>query len=485
MRARFLRAWPPLVSAILLLAAFPPLNLSLLAFLALAPWLVSLREASGWGAFRSGYLFGFVYQLGQLAWIYPLVDRWTNNAALALAPWLIGSALTATFFALFAALARQCWLMNAPWLIALVWAGVEVIRSYIPLFAFPWGLAATPLWQFTPIIQAAHFGTIYLVSSWVALMSVILAQFLKGDGFIRLRIPILVWISLLGLSLVRYSEPISGTKKVVTVGQLGVNLAFRETGYMASIGRAMETLFDAALVQGSALLVLPEGTVTGANGASPSLPFPYPQGLPFILGGQRRGDGSLYQSAFAYDGKWQYADKTRLVIFGEYVPGRSWIPLLSSFNLPGGDLTAGEEVKALQIGSIKVGPVLCFEGLFHDISHRQALNGAQLLAVLSIDDWYMGTPAPKQLEAAAVFRAIETGLPLARAASTGYSLAVDQRGNVLAEAPVGKTMPLRVELMIPERADLFPAVNAFPALAAAACVGVPLAAMWSSRRKAA
>lgn len=481
MKARFLRAWPPAVSALLLLAAFPPLNLSLLALLALAPWLVSLRAASGWGAFRSGYFFGLIYQLGQLAWIYPLVDRWTHNPALALAPWLIGAAITATSFALFAVLARLCWQMDAPWLIALAWAGVEVLRSYIPLFAFPWGLAATPLWQLTPAIQTAHYGTIYLVSAWVALTGVMLAQFLAGEEFVRLRIPMLVWVSLLAVSLVRYSQPIVGTTKTVTIGQLGINLAFLEPDSQAKVGRAVETLFDAAILQGSSLLVLPEGTARGANGIPPSLPFKYSRSVPFIVGGQR-GLSPRYQSAFAFDGRWQFADKTRLVIFGEYVPGRSWIPFLSGFNLPGGDLTAGDAVKSFQVGGIKVGPVLCFEGLFHDVSQKQAENGAQLLAVLSIDDWYMGTPAPRQLEAAAVFRAIETGLPLVRAASTGYSLAVDQRGNIVAEAPLGKLVPLRVELMIPDRPDLFPAVNAFPVLALAACLVIPAVAARNSRR---
>ena len=55
-------------SAALYHAAFPPFNLSLLVFVALAPWIASLKAASGWGAFRSGYLFGLLFWLGQFHW---------------------------------------------------------------------------------------------------------------------------------------------------------------------------------------------------------------------------------------------------------------------------------------------------------------------------------------------------------------------------------------------------------------------------------
>src|SRR5262249_32003050 len=143
-----------------------------------------------------------------------------------------------------------------------------------------------------------------------------------------------------------------------------------------------------------------------------------------------------YQSAFSFDGsKWEHADKNRLVIFGEFVPFRdSWI--IKQFGLAQGDLTPGQTLGTLDIKGTKVGPLICFEGLFPDLAYRQALAGSRLLAIISIDDWYMGTAAPDQLKSEAVWRAVETGLPLVRSASLGYSLAVDQRGRIVSEAPL-------------------------------------------------
>src|SRR5688572_21257953 len=100
MKARLVRAWPILASAVMLLAAFPPFNFGLLVFVALVPWLMSLREATGRESFKSGYLFGLMFMGGQLFWIHPFVERWTHSFWLALVPWVLATAAGALYFAI-------------------------------------------------------------------------------------------------------------------------------------------------------------------------------------------------------------------------------------------------------------------------------------------------------------------------------------------------------------------------------------------------
>ena len=151
---------------------------------------------------------------------------------------------------------------------------------------------------------------------------------------------------------------------------------------------------------------------------------------------------------FAYDGEWQYADKVRLVIFGEYVPFRDRLGFLSGFNLPAGDLHPGSEVTTLEVNGIRVGGLLCFEALFEEVAREHAANGAELLAVMSLDDWYQRTGAIEMLKAAAVLRAVENRLPVVRSAPLGPSLIVNERGQILAEASIGETTAVRAEVTV-------------------------------------
>ncbi|MCX7799666.1 MAG: apolipoprotein N-acyltransferase [Fimbriimonadales bacterium] len=442
---------PAIFSALLALCCFPPMHLGLVAFVAWVPWLLQLREADGRTAFRSGLAFGFVFLLGQMVWLPVLVRSWTGSLALALLPWLLAALVGQLYFGL------AGWLMARAYRIGLLavpaaWAGVEVLRSYMPVLAFPWGLAGFPLWPYPALIQHAHFGTIVLVGAWVLLANVVFAEVLSKAEPSRLRSPVLVWVFLLLVSWVRFGAPVQGRTVSVTIGQPGVDLAFTDGSTEAKVREAILEILASAALQRSAFTVLPEGLVRVPTLGEPDVEFAKP-GLPPVLFGAQRGTGPVYQSAFAYDGRWSIADKTRLVVFGEFVPGRDWLPFLDRFRLPAGDLTAGERLSQVEIAGTRVGPLLCFEGLFWDLADRHARAGAQLLAILAIDDWYVGTPAPDQLAANAVWRAVESGLPTVRAATLGWSMAVDPRGRILARAPFGQRSALRAELQLPRRAE--------------------------------
>jgi len=139
-------------------------------------------------------------------------------------------------------------------------------------------------------------------------------------------------------------------------------------------------------------------------------------------------------------------DKTRLVIFGEYVPFRDRLPFLSAFDVPSGDLRPGDEIGTLELDGLRVAPVLCFEALFEEVSRVSASRGAEVIAISSIDDWYQGTGAIDALISGAVMRAIENGLPVVRSASLGPSAIIDARGNIVAYAPEGEATTLLAEV---------------------------------------
>lgn len=460
------RVWPPLATAVLYLAAFPPFNLGLLVLVALVPWLLHLPSHSSKGAFKSGYLLGFVIVMEQMAWVPPLVTRWTGNSSIGWLPWLICGILGAFYFATLGWASRICILKGKYWIIPILWAGMEVMRSFIPALAFPWFIISTPLWPYTPLIQNAYYGTMYFVSAWVVLMNIIVLQILQTVAPAKLRLYFGVSLVFVGFSLIRYIAPADGEFVPITIGQPGVDMAFGDkTTNPAEIQASTTAIVDRAKTNGSKLVILPEGLVTESFNDVPAIPFKPVSDIGILIGG-RRGTNPLYQSAYGYyNGSWTHADKSRLVVFGEYVPGREWLPFLSSFQLPQGDFTPAQRVESLRVNGYTIGPLICFEAMFYDVSHQQSQNGAQLLAVMSIDDWYMGTPAPEQLMAHTVWRAVETGLPIVRSATLGYTMAVDGRGTIVAQAPLREVTALRTEMQVSKYPQKNPFRPVFPWLA--------------------
>jgi apolipoprotein N-acyltransferase len=359
---------------------------------------------------------------------------------------------------------------------------MELFRSYVPGLAFPWAFSAIPLANTPSLIQLAYFGTVYAVSAWVVLANVLAARFLAGERLTAIRMNLGAFALLTALSLVRYSTPIAGEPSVIAVGQPGVDMAFSDPADRGpKLHGAVASLYEQARAMEARLLVLPEGVASAGGVMPPTTPFEVEEAPPILFGGSR-GTGPMYQSAFAYDGKWGFADKMRLVVFGEYIPARDIFPFLDSFRLPTGNLTPADEVSAIEVAGMTVGPLLCFEAVFYDVGIAQAKNGAQLLAAMCLDDWYAGTAAPEQLRDAGIFRAVETGLPMVRSSSLGWTIVVDQRGRVLSQLPWSATAALRADLLIPEGPDRFPAQEAFPWLFAASW-GVPVWLAWRAKQK--
>ncbi len=131
-------------------------------------------------------------------------------------------------------------------------------------------------------------------------------------------------------------------------------------------------------------------------------------------------------------------DKSHLVPLGEYVPAR---PLMTRLGLaqlaPGAfDFRAGPGPRTLQLpGFPDAGAQICYEMIFPgevvEAGHRPAW-----IVNISNDAWF-GPSGPPQHLAQARLRAIEEGLPVARATPTGISAVIDARGRIVRELGQG------------------------------------------------
>ncbi|HEY0418315.1 MAG TPA: apolipoprotein N-acyltransferase, partial [Acetobacteraceae bacterium] len=118
-------------------------------------------------------------------------------------------------------------------------------------------------------------------------------------------------------------------------------------------------------------------------------------------------------------------DKWHLVPFGEYQP--DWLPVPVQL-VPGGGFAPGPGPVSLQLDRLPpAGALICYEAIFSGAVVSRTDRPAWLVNVTN-DAWFGNSTGPRQHLAAARLRAVEEGLPLARAANTGISAVFDAYG---------------------------------------------------------
>jgi len=79
----------------------------------------------------------------------------------------------------------------------------------------------------------------------------------------------------------------------------------------------------------------------------------------------------------------------------------------------------------------EVAPVICYESVFGEYLTKYVEKGAGIIVIITNDGWWRNTPGYKQHLSFARLRAIESRRSIARAANTGISAFINQRGDLL------------------------------------------------------
>ncbi|MCH7931941.1 MAG: apolipoprotein N-acyltransferase, partial [Proteobacteria bacterium] len=175
-------------------------------------------------------------------------------------------------------------------------------------------------------------------------------------------------------------------------------------------------------------------------------------------------------------------DKFHLVPFGEYVPFRRWFPTIAKLTYGTIDFSAGPGPQTLRVpGLPSFSPLICYEAIFaHQVV--DSADRPEFLLNLTNDAWFGISSGPYQHFAAARLRAVEQGLPLARAANTGISAVVDGYGRITAR--LGLDREGVVDAPLPEAlGGLTPYARWGDLLPLTIVAGTGLGAGWWTRRR--
>ena len=78
--------------------------------------------------------------------------------------------------------------------------------------------------------------------------------------------------------------------------------------------------------------------------------------------------------------------------------------------------------------SIKIGPLICYEDIFPNLSREISLSGVDLFFVTTNNAWFGEEGCAEQHAAHSVLRAVETQKPFVRCGNAGWSGWIDSKG---------------------------------------------------------
>ncbi|MFE2244096.1 apolipoprotein N-acyltransferase [Streptomyces virginiae] len=478
------RAPAALAAGALPALAFPAPALWWFAYVALVPWMLLLRSApTGRRAALEGWLGGAGYILAVHHWLLPSLHVFLLPvAALVGLLWIPWALLVRQLLGGHPSAGRAaCALIVVPagWLLS------EVVRSWQGLGG-PWGLLGASQWQVPTALRLASVGGVWLVSLLLVAVNCALVLLLAVP---RARVPAVAGLTgcalLTGGGWVWAARPAeSGVLRVAVVqpGQVPDGPDSAERRFAAG-----ERLTRPLAGRDVDLVVWGESSVGEDLSARPDLArrlaaLSAEVGAPLLVNvDARRADlPGIYKSAVLVGPAGPTGDrydKMRLVPFGEYVPARSLLGWATSVGRAAGeDRMRGDSPVVMDLpgrpdgrAGVRVGPLVCFESAFPDMSRRLTLDGASLLVAQSATSTFQDSWAPAQHASLAALRAAENGRPMVHATLTGVSVVHGPSGERIGPAlPTSARTAEVYEVPLARGSTLFVRFGAWPVTAALA-----------------
>ncbi|MFI7388805.1 apolipoprotein N-acyltransferase [Streptomyces sp. NPDC049813] len=427
--------------------AFPAPSLWWCAYVVLVPWMLLARSAvSPRRAALDGWLGGLGFMLAVHHWLLPSLHVFT----------VVIAALLGALWAPWGLLVRRL-LRGAPSaaragaaLVAVpsAWLMVELVRSWQGLGG-PWGMLGASQWQSAPALRLASVGGVWLVSLLVvgvntALMVLVVAPGTRAPAVAGL----VATATVTGAAWAWAPRPETDGQVRIAVVQPGIvkgtagadsaerrfareealtrQLAGRDVDLVvwgeSSVGHDLTE--QPALARRIAALsrAVDADVLVNVDARRPSADATGGQGIfkSSVLIGPDGPTGEHY-------------DKMRLVPFGEYVPARSLLGWATSVGKAAGeDRMRGTRQVVMDARhggrTLRIGPLVCFESAFPDMTRALTRDGARVLLAQSSTSSFQHSWAPAQHASLAAVRAAETGRPMVHATLTGVSAAYGPGG---------------------------------------------------------
>lgn len=463
-----MRAWlerhPALalfLAGLLTATALPPVHFYP-GLLGIGLLLARLHEAPRfWPAFVRATLFGFGFQLAGLYWVgiafFVDAERFGALAVPAVLLLCLGLGGTIGLAAAVTALRRWRHVEARTLAFAVAWTVAELVRGRLGL-QFPWNPIAV-VWAGSDLtLQAVAYTGTYGLSLLTVAAVGLTARFFRpghtGRPWTAFAAPAVLVVALLAAGAWRLHGAEDAATKVrlrIVQANVGQHHKWDPQKRVAWFRRHLELSLEPTDPP-LQVIVWPESAVPYEIENEPEvrryLAEVTPPGGLLLVGGDRfereMRPLTASNSLWAVDGTGTVLaryDKVDLVPFGEFMPFRPVLGAIGLKKLTQGtiDFAPGPGRVTLHLpGLPPVSPLICYEAIFAADATAPSDRPAWLVNITN-DAWFGTSSGPYQHLAMARMRAIEEGLPLARAANTGISVVTDAYGRIQARLGLNET----------------------------------------------
>lgn len=435
-----------LLASLLFGLSFIDIGVGFLCFFAFIPYLYFITKSTPKQAFLFGFLFGFFTTLITLYAVY-------NVKPIAFIGLIIALPLYFAILSVFLRKVHECFPKIFLWIFPVIWIGFEYLMTLGSL-NFPWLNIGYSLSNYYLLIQAADILGIYGLSLLVLIINILIFKVFnrKSKNLIFIIVILILWF---GYGILR-DKTIKLKSTDLKIGIVQLNIMqedkWKPDNLVPTINEYENQVRILAQVNDVDVVILPESAIPAnllhetsiknrvqkfAAENKIDLLVGFPDYSVEITNNKRKY--KYYNSATLIDSSGtlhEKYNKIRLVPFGERIPLLSTFPILEKLQFGQANFEFGTEYPLYMIDDLRFSIMICFEGVFPEISRIYAKKGSDVLVVITNDAWFKNTVLPHEHANNTKIRAVETRLPLIRAANTGISYIINPKGETIIKTDV-------------------------------------------------
>jgi len=435
-----------LAAALLTTANYYP-NLYFLSWIGFLPFLYYLYiikkgELDYKSIFFNGWNLGFWILVFTANFLYHSIKLYTGSSFFLIIIILVllfslMALIYAVFFLIYFYLQQNLFTNNkfSPFLFALCWTTMEIIRYYLLSF-FPLGNLSYTQAEFVSFIQLAEIGGIWIVSFILVLVNGLLFQFIFQKKFKDIFLIVILFLIIFSFSNFKEQPYLQNIKakngyRNIEVGIITTKIDQNQKWTLKQLDQNIELTLDALSdLKEAELIIAPETNITFDFYANKDYRKEFLKKIaakaesPIQIGSLAGRDSTKgrYNSSFLISESGEIIsryDKKLLLYFGETYPFLELLNRFTPYNFS--SLNAGQENVLFRIKNLKWKTVICSEILYPSFVKAKAAE-FDFIVNQTNEAWFNNNRLLKNIMwQAAVFRAVENRVSVIKTGNYSYN----------------------------------------------------------------